>query len=320
MNINCLLSRYEELISYSSMIEAPPKMLEDMNRKITLVYAGLVLSNLSSIEEKYKNIKTKKLEKEILKITTHPLKLKEDLIMPIDLDLSGSRYENKIKDKNIPDTLTICFTTSPSNVNNRGLFDFETNQITIYIDNFNVFTNVFSLSQFNSGLAKLKETGRHELQHYCQWLFSTLVNNKQIHGLPPKKVRTNDVYLPQAKQAKVPHSLRDIEFFTNLKDSIEKFKRDMTKINPSFKKEFAKMYVGDKNNFFEVMHDDIENDKKLTSEQKEKEIKDLIAFIKPRPPFDVLIKKDFNKWKLACKIFWKEIFGESNENINIQGD
>jgi hypothetical protein len=89
-------------------------------------------------------------------------------------------------------------------------------------------------------IERIKITARHELQHAVQWRVEEYKMLKEKAGLPSKKIREKefDIHgIPAQNQGKeeerLTHGLRDVEFYTRLKDSVEKFKQTITKF-PKF--------------------------------------------------------------------------------------
>jgi hypothetical protein len=108
------------------------------------------------------------------------------------------------------------------------------------------------------------------------------------------------------------HALRDIEFYTNLTDSVRDFQRIVGKFNPEIIPEFAKMWVGIPNNFIEAffkqtykdLADDYEQYKDHWTDHLEKHAPKLV---KQNPLFERLELFAPEKYKKAVKEFFKAV-------------
>jgi len=301
--LNNIINKCEKFIKLSGMLEAPPVMLEDLYKKLTFVYSSAVLYYLDYLPEKTE--KEKILQKEVTKFSNKELSLDNDLILNIPINLTNwkhynKRFENVISE--LPDTLNIKFTKYPLKNNNQGVFDPETYTIIVHVYNI----NINDLSIFRLSLANMKETVRHELQHYSQLLLYYLVyllgnNPKTILGLPPKAVQNIKV-----KDEDLEHPLQDVEFYTNLQDSIDSFKEKVKTVHPVYRKLFAKAWVGASTELFDTLSAQIENSN-ISDNLKKIKIEELYFFTIAQPPFNVLKEKSINKWKVAVKHFMIQV-------------
>jgi hypothetical protein len=96
-------------------------------------------------------------------------------------------------------------------------------------------------------LDSIKQIVRHELQHFMQTYIFKIKNLKENGGLPSKKIRNKDYdpsgYTPK-EEGRLQHSLRDIEFYTDLTDAVDEFKYIVNKFPIRLKKKLFQFVVG----------------------------------------------------------------------------
>jgi hypothetical protein len=164
---------------------------------------------------------------------------------------------------------------------------------------------------------------RHELQHFGQFLLSDLLRKNymslspkdpgDVAGMLGRKLRSKEYDIGgfnlknYNKDNRAEHSLIDIEFYTDLEDSIQKFQKYAAVIAKECIKEFAKCWAGENNNFVEKHSKLILNNKKLNNKYRE----DLLVFTQrvgqPNLFFKTLRNKDIGKWKKAVSLFYTKI-------------
>lgn len=190
----------------------------------------------------------------------------------------------------------------------RGSWSDMTATINVYVSS----ENVFYVEEFKEELMQMFKTIRHELQHLIQTFETNKIELKQDFalnnniqelqfGLPSKKI-INPFVTPKGysifdsdennetrEKNKKEHSLRDVEFYTKLSDTILLF--NYRKYPEIIKEQAARKFVGlpYENNFTDL------------NEQ-------LIKNMTENYFFSALKKSQLEKWKKAVKEFWKAVF------------
>jgi len=149
---------------------------------------------------------------------------------------------------------------------------------------------LMSVSGFNRNLNTIEETLIHELTHLGQDILSSIKSMQMIKtknrgvGLPSKKIRniSHDPSGYASSRRDLEHSLRDIEFYTNLGDAIKFFRDNLRSIPAKEVKDAAKQFVG------------------MPSSG-------VIVRMPINHSFQVLRDKAPKKWEKAVKVFWKEL-------------
>ena len=111
---------------------------------------------------------------------------------------------------------------------------------------------------------------------------------------------------------RVQHSLRDIEFYTNLADSVSEFNTLAANFRPDIKTEYAKMWVGVPNRFIRLIAGQGYPDYVQDDEEHIKKWEDHVAryyphFNKTNPLFERLKVFAPKKWQKAVKEFFKAV-------------
>lgn len=168
---------------------------------------------------------------------------------------------------------------SISETNFAGLWEeiIDENKDSIYVGYMYVYRNVekdiydFSILE---NVEDIKIATRHELQHFIQSLIKSITGS--LGGLPSKKIRdTNidpsgiiekeDTYKeisdPSDSYGRVKHELRDVEFYTNLSDSVEYFNKFKKYIPLQLHTYFALYWIDhiSRKQFDEKLHEFIRN-------------------------------------------------------------
>jgi hypothetical protein len=117
--------------------------------------------------------------------------------------------------------------------------------ITIRQDLYKDMVNIQDIEDLKSKFEQMKNTVRHEIQHFVQDFISFLLRHREEAGLPGKDLRSpeyrssggkipefigpyQDIQDEKDKYKRIMHPLRDIEFYTRLSDAISVFKRNKT--------------------------------------------------------------------------------------------
>lgn len=177
-----------------------------------------------------------------------------------------------------------------------GLWDPHLKEIFLDISPASIYENVSfksDIDNFNESINHIKNKIRHEVQHLGQWVLKDIKSINNYPGTLGKKMRNNSVdihgtpiskYIDTTKPERIEHSLRDIEFYTRLQDSVNDFKFELSNDPKLEVLDFAKFYMG--------MYD-----------QPNVKYKNY----KPDNFFISLKKNDSTKWKKAVKEFYKLI-------------
>lgn len=314
----------EKFFKKAGLFRPPPAMLSTLLKRAEFIFASAALHEVNNLpDSEEKNI----LISEIKKYSSKPLSTRADFVTILDLDLEHWDYMNDklhklvkqwLKEGLLKETIDCVFSFQEHEEKFQGLYEFSTQKLTIFIGS----PVVSSVEEFKYKLENIKTTVRHELQHFAQGLLSDLLRKNYLYldpkakgdlaGLPPKKYRSKDLDIhgrPLARtdeKTYAEHELRDIEFYTNLEDSIATFKNYSNYLDSDLKRELAKAWVGMPNAFKDKRLDQIDN-LNILEEDKERLTFEALRLSRPQYPFKTLRDKDENKWKLAVKIFWKEI-------------
>lgn len=111
-------------------------------------------------------------------------------------------------------------------------------------------TNITNMESFNRAIQKIKSEVRHEVQHLGQWALKDIKDLNVYPGIPSKDLRDRSVDVhgnptfpgPGQSEKRIDHTRRDIEFYTNLRDSISNFKAVVDKEKDPVA--FAKFWIG----------------------------------------------------------------------------
>lgn len=106
-----------------------------------------------------------------------------------------------------------------------------------------------SVHQIQRDLEGVKQTARHELQHVIQTFAMEYKQTELEFGLPPVKIREkeHDIHglklQDQKSNDRLEHRLRDIEFYTNLTDAVDEFRRLLNNLPSKLHKDALKAYI-----------------------------------------------------------------------------
>jgi hypothetical protein len=310
----------------AGLFRPPPNMLSDLIKRAVYIFASAALYEANKLPDSNEK---RDLINEITKYSTKPLSSRHDVVTLLDINLDDWDYMNDklnslvkmwLKEGLLNETVKCVFSFTEHEKQYQGMYEFSSQKLTIYMGS----PAVNSVYEFNTKLDNIKTTVRHELQHFAQGLLSNLLRKNYLHidpkskgdlaGLSPKKYRSKDLDIygrPLARtNAKdyAEHELRDVEFYTNLEDSIVLFKNYIQNLDldSDLKRELAKSWVGLPSSFKDKRLNQIEN-LDISEDDKEQLMLHALSLSRPQYPFKTLKEKDENKWKLAVKIFWKEI-------------
>jgi hypothetical protein len=93
-------------------------------------------------------------------------------------------------------------------------------------------------------LAVLSKTVHHEILHMVQLYLKTVKDLQDLGGMPPRKLRERAYDFTDPSKEEAPHSLQDIEFYTNLNDSVTRFRSVLPKFPATLHKMLFKTWIG----------------------------------------------------------------------------
>lgn len=115
---------------------------------------------------------------------------------------------------------------------------------------------VSSVGTFRANMHRLLDTIWHEVQHVGQNLLKTIKSLPEVGGLPSKSIRNPEIApsgVPlsvkpslslRRRDQRVPHHMRDVEFYTNLNDDIRMFIKNLRSVPAALREDYFKFYVG----------------------------------------------------------------------------
>jgi hypothetical protein len=206
------------------------------------------------------------------------------------------------------------------NYKHAGEYDNVEHSISIFIQNDYLHPN--SVEHFYRLKMELEKTVRHELEHFSQFLLGNLLSKNSrpkanergdVAGLPSSKLRTKQYdFLGSPVSSLGPdginelqHSEIDIEFYTDLHDSIKTFMFHIPHILKGTRLEFLKCWVGEPNNFKNLSQEKI-NNLGISKNYQISYMGYVDSVNKVHSPFDVL-KNNSGKWKKAVKVFYDAV-------------
>lgn len=162
-----------------------------------------------------------------------------------------------------------------------------------------------SVDGFRRLLFEMRRTVQHELEHTAQTLLQKVLWLQEKGGLPSKRIREDPTKFIDPATGRVPHELRDIEFYPNLGDALETFSLNIREIPKEAQPTALRYWLGliDKNKLRDQLTREIKDD------ERRFDLESLILFDSYRitKPFHGLKAKQRDKWKKAVKVFISEI-------------
>jgi hypothetical protein len=105
-------------------------------------------------------------------------------------------------------------------------------EIFVFVDLKKLNNSFDDLREFTYILNEARNTFRHEMQHAMQTYIRDDRGLNSFPGLPSKSIQeTNNPSNPPPNQSSDKHSYLDIEFYTDLTDSIQQFKHFISEVN-----------------------------------------------------------------------------------------
>ncbi len=166
---------------------------------------------------------------------------------------------------------------------------------------------------------RLRGTIRHELQHMVQDYMKRMKALKEWGGLPPGRTRdtkTVDPYgipLSPGSETPIEHGLRDVEFYTNLADSVGDFKSAAARLPPSTHRALFNTWidVSSPQDFQKIVLQEINKSvtQKLFGPKSLVEIMpDVVSHVLTGRRFFVALKTNqFDKYRKAVSEFYKAV-------------
>ncbi len=326
--INNILTQCSAFYKQASMIAVPPIMLKQLQDLAKKYFSAAVLFELSDKHPKSKDqiVEVGLIKQECKKYTNEEINYisYDTIVREINLNLEGWKYlTEKVKrlHEKLPyDGLRVRFSFLKSAAS--GYYNRESTTLTVF---FADPKTVNSVSYFKQLLKFHDETIEHELQHFAQYFLTDTIDLDKgqvgnLFGLPKKDIRTKEYHysgMPLQEiekseseprfsdfDSRIDHKLRDIEFFTNINDSVSEFKNFIEK-EPHFKNELAKMWVGLPNSYFKLQSQHIKNN--ATKNNLDYYLYQLETNYYTREPFKTLKSQDSEKYKQSVKVFWQNI-------------
>lgn len=115
----------------------------------------------------------------------------------------------------------------------------------IYMDLYNILASHNRMEALEDVLDDIHTTVRHEVEHAVQ---SFGIATGKATGLPAERLREKG-YTPSgvsrmnANEPRLEHSLRDLEFYTNLADSVSVYRRVISKVPLYMRPQFLRSWV-----------------------------------------------------------------------------
>lgn len=161
-------------------------------------------------------------------------------------------------------------------------------------------TKLLTINNLEKMLESIERTVYHELQHLVQEYLQRIKGLKEWGGLPPNKTRDTKQFdhlgnILNQPQKTVEHTLRDVEFYTNLTETIKDFYVVLFKYPTNLRKLLFNVWVG-KNSLSELE----KADKDIFLETKTY-IDNAVHF------FDSLKNNQFEKYKKAVAELYKAV-------------
>lgn len=294
-----------------AIIEPPPRMVVDITNFCMSALVQVVLTRLESYaaisgEEKFPRHKVEFLKQHLLfhrrQNVPSLLPLKVKLSKKVLIDLSGWRspFLTTPQLEALLDYFNVqhinCEVRINSGGSDAGQWIYASRTVVINID-FSAPETLADFQNFVNSLPSkenfIQTTAAHELIHFVQvlgGLVKVYKGSSGFGGLPPKSVRSKygPYKSPEEKKLKdlspeTAHSLKDIEFYTNLSDAIDILSKILYILPEHLRWQALYMFVGAQN-----------PDPNLYPPEVRK-------FIYTYPIFEDFKQYQPNKWKLAVK-------------------
>lgn len=305
-----MMTRKERLIQLQKLagiFEPPPRLVEQIFHWARSKVAAKVLHNTEINIQKWKAthkdlpddeqiVELNLLKKECLKYTHEPA-VNEVYKRDFPFDLTGWKYKEK-PNKHLVN-VQLIFQSKPRIAGDWAI-PFK---IRLFVDD-----EVYSVQGFHQTLDYLHETIHHELQHAGQSYLSIQPTEKHwMAGLPSKSIQTpadEAEFLPKQErdQPEVLYPLRDIEFYTLLRNEINELKRRLKKMPKSMKMELIRSFVDD--HYISDVLTDVS--KQLSMEQNWM----IVRYFQPSDFFKKLRIYEPSKYRKAVAELWKTISRE----------
>jgi hypothetical protein len=252
------IEKVNQFAKLAGVIEVPPKMLSEGIAWAKSVYCQKVLKALfvgplhENEGKQWRGHTIAECRKHIKERFSNPYSIK--------IDLKGSRYDSPPSegiDHPMDENVVCRFIFSEdvkskitSNSNWKGLWN---GMIYLFKNEDDLAIDLYSLRQ---ELTDIEITIRHEMQHMMQEHLALLqaipdgyggIERLPQAGLPGKKYRTpgfDEYGRPMERGQPLEHEQRDIEFYTNLTDNLDQYKRIINSVPLPVRQAFFKAWVG----------------------------------------------------------------------------
>jgi hypothetical protein len=329
----------------ASMWEAPPAMVEKLQKNVLNVYAATVMyiakerakqirkERPIGSEKTYADVEIENLKEVFMvakKDTNWPATPPQNISGMYNIDLTGWKYMKPEIEKlfkqwikeGLYDPQIRVDLEFKSNGKERGYYDHGKHKIQLFI--FDKYLYVNDVEHFKLFKATILRTVEHEIEHMAQFILGDLLRKKNFidkkeigdtAGLPKKKIRNlkhdfygRDIENFDDETSRLPHPEQDIEFYTDIKNSISYFKFHIGQIINSAKKDLFKAWVGEEPNRFKEISDAAVDAWEGGSESSKTAYRNFINRLNTAQfPFSVLKDKKDLRWKMAVKIFYNAV-------------
>lgn len=288
-HVQIIINKCDNFIRLAGLIQLPMKTVNEITEFIISEYAKFVIGKYKFSNELSSYIRSF-IENTNINNNIFIVPLKE---LPYFNNIN-KELENKLN------KLSVVITTDKKN---SGKFIFGEQKIEISFNNI----KPSSMGQFSDQINEIKRTIAHELTHYIQHCINEFVyftKGKDIGGgLPPKKYRNPELWYSQSLYEE---RIKDIEFYSYLKDKVELLKR-LINIRPIYyknKEEIFRAFVGLPNNFYENVVKDLSSWK--FSDKDKRLILNFAKMAKFKPDYYFKTLKENNspKYGLAVKLLY----------------
>lgn len=313
-----LKSKVTSSVHQGALLQAPPKMLKDLNRKIDRLCYGHIWAQTNKHIEGFLSddkkmtrqeedtlVSLRQIQRICAQHAVKPKAYKAKAQFRVPVDFSGSRYEKALRGATEPMLGMLKHGISvvldfKGHAKRGGQWHPSLRELQVDVNELN---RIWTVEKLNQRIEQIHITVRHELQHVAQTYMKLILDLSENAGLPSSSIRSPDADpsgfptkpgVSGPKDKRIPHHQRDVEFYTNLTDDIDTFERELRQIPKPYWGIAARIYVGLGSR---QMIDELEY------ELKERYKKTVRASQSGR--FLAFKQENAAKWKKAVKEFWK---------------
>ena len=285
-------------------LKIPPLIYSEAKKFIVSTYAGHVLALTEDFRTEFKDMLS------TLTDSHQECKVRRKKNIPVDLE--GWKYSSQVEESLIKEsqtfrngiTLTLSFTTK----GNQGVWRTNKGEIVLSLHHHKDLVPT-TPNEFLFDLFHILQSLRHELCHVVQTLLNLSVygRNWGASGLPNSRVKVSGYSIDGYKllrteyPPRLPHVLRDIEYYPRLEDEVNKFLFYMQGVedNRNLRKEAVRLYI-------DMNHENIDNLYKGENLSREQKKRNRVLQRKSNF-FSTLCERQPRKYKDACSKFIKAL-------------